>query len=536
MLQAERESAQSIQSIDRGRRCLLPLALLAVGFGLRVANAAHRFLNADEALHYLLTLHGTVGRTYQASLAVNHPPLLILVLHYWSRLGHSEFFLRLPSLFAGTVFCWIMFCWLRRVRGDSSALISLALLSLAPPLVLISAEIRQYAFLLLFSAAALYFLDQSIEEHSPVAALVSGFALSLALLSHFAALIVALTLGIYALVRFASNALNRPVFFAWAAGQSCALAVVIFLFAYNWPAIKARNAPQAVAASYLRRSVFWPGEEHWWTFVVRNTIRLFHYFFDQGAVGALALLVFLCGIVILVRGQHPVRTRKPSSRQLALLFVLPFVVNLATGLLRLYPYGGSRHDIYLAIFAMPAIAVALGEWRPRQKWWKPVAIAVALTVCYLFPHAQDEYILWRNQNRELMTGAVRALSALPRNSTIFTDDQGGLLLSYYLCHSRAVQIEQRPYQPFLETRCGDYRVISLDPNLWIFKAETFRDTLGRAERTYDLPPGSPIWLFQAGWYVDQESALLRELSDYGCMPSDDFGKNMFFCRLTLPGS
>ena len=536
MLQAERESAPSLPSIGRRGRLLLPLALLALGFGLRLANAAHRFLNADEVLHYLLTLHGGLGRTYQASLAVNHPPLLILALHYWGRLGHSEFFLRLPSVLAGTVFCWIMVCWLRRVRGDASAPISLALFSLAPPLVLISAEIRQYAFLLVFSAAALYFLDRSIEEHSPVAALLSGLTLSLALLSHFAALIIALTFGIYALLRFASHGFERPVFFAWVAGQSCALGVVVFLFAYNWPAIKARNAPQAVAASYLRRSVFWPGEESPWTFVGRNTIRVFHYFFDQGAVGALALVVFLCGIVLLVRAQPAVRTRQPSSRQLAILFGLPFVVNPITGLLRLYPYGGSRHDVYLAIFAMPAMAVALAEWRPRWKWWKSLALAVALTVCYLFPHPQDEYIRWRNQNRRLMTGAVAALRALPRNSTIFTDDQGGLLLSYYLCHSRVVQIEQRPYQPFLEAGCGDYRVISLDPNLWIFKTETFPDTLRRAQRAYGLPPGSPLWLFQAGWYVDQEGALLRELSDYGCMPSRDFGKNMFFCRLTLPGS
>src|SRR5215467_8847805 len=304
MLQAERESAQSIHFIGRRGRFLLPLALLALGFGLRLANAAHRFLNADEVLHYLLTVHSGLGRTYQASLAVNHPPLLILVLHYWGRLGHSEFFLRLPSVLAGTVFCWIMFRWLQRVRDDSTALISLALLLLAPSLVLISAEIRQYAFLLLFSAAALYFVDQSIEEHSAVAALLSGLALSLALLSHFAALIIALNLGIYALLRFASNPVKLRVFLAWLAGQGCALAVVIFLFAYNWPAIKARNAPQAVAGSYLRRSVFWPGEEHAWTFVGRNTIRVFHYFFNQGAVGVLALLFFLCGIVVLVRSQH----------------------------------------------------------------------------------------------------------------------------------------------------------------------------------------------------------------------------------------
>src|SRR5215467_11019822 len=131
---AERESAQSIQFIAPRDSMLLPLALLALGFSLRLANAAHRFLNADEVLHYLLTLHSTLGRTYQASLAVNHPPLLILVLHYWGRLGHSEFSLRLPSVLAGTIFCWIMFRWLQRVSDDSTALISLALLSLSPSL------------------------------------------------------------------------------------------------------------------------------------------------------------------------------------------------------------------------------------------------------------------------------------------------------------------------------------------------------------------------------------------------------------------
>ena len=213
--------------------------------------------------------------------------------------------------------------------------------------------------------------------------------------------------------------------------------------------------------------------------------------------------------------------------------MLPFVANSITGLLRLYPYGGSRHDIYLAIFAMPAIAIAVAEWRPRGKWWKPLAIGLALSAGYLFPHAQDEYIGWRNQNRGLMTGAVTALHALPANSTIFTDDQGGLLLSYYLCNQPAVQFEQRPYQPFLKARCGDYWLISLDPTLWIFKANSFADTIARAQSTYDLRPGTPLWLFQAGWYVDRERALRQELGDYGCPAPEDFGENMFLCRLTV---
>lgn len=535
ILPAERESTEWMGFVGEPRNALVPVLLLAVGFVLRMANAIGRFLNADEALHYLLSVAPSVGAAEHASLTTSHPPLLIVFLYYWRMPSHAEWFLRLPEVLAGTAFCWVLFCWLRRVRDQNTALLGFVLSLFAPALVLLSAEIRQYAFLLFASIVSLYFLDRGIEEDSPGSMLLSAVALYGALLVHYAALIVALTLGIYAMVRWVEARTRPATTLAWVAGQLGAISVVAFLFLHHVSKLRARGQPQAVAETYAHRSIFWPGEEHWWTFVGRNTIRVFHYFFNQGAVGVLALLLFLAGIVILVRAQHPVGMRKPSSRQLAFLFVLPFVVNSITGLLRFYPYGGSRHDVYLAIFAMPAIAVPLADWRPRRKWWKPLAIAVAFAACYLFPHAQDEYMRWRNQNRGLMTGAVRALSALPPNSTIFTDDQGGLLLSYYLCHSRAVQIEQRPFQPFLEARCGDYRVISLDPDLWIFKAESFADTLRRAQRTYDLPPGSPLWLFQAGWYVDQESGLRQELSDYGCTSAEDFGKNMFLCRLTVPG-
>ena len=84
----------------RGRRALL-LVLLTLGFALRFWNAAYRFLNADEALHYLLSVQSSLTAAYRASFTTVHPPLLIIFLHYWGMLGRSELFLRLPSVIAG---------------------------------------------------------------------------------------------------------------------------------------------------------------------------------------------------------------------------------------------------------------------------------------------------------------------------------------------------------------------------------------------------------------------------------------------------
>src|SRR5215469_13312269 len=305
ILPAERESTEWMGFVGGPRNALVPVLLLAAGFVLRMSNAMWRFLNADEALHYLLSVAPSVGAAEHASLTTSHPPLLIVFLYYWRMLSHAEWFLRLPHVLAGTAFCWVLFCWLRRVRGQNTALMGVVLSSFAPALVLISAEIRQYAFLLFFSSLSLYFLDRGIEEDSPGSILLSAAALYLALLVHYASLIVALTLGLYAILRWAKARTQPATTVAWITGQLGAIGVVAFLFLHHVSKLRARGQPQAVAETYAHRSIFWPGEEHAWTFVGRNTIRVFHYFFNQGAVGVLALLVFICGIVVLVRSHDP---------------------------------------------------------------------------------------------------------------------------------------------------------------------------------------------------------------------------------------
>jgi len=268
--------------------------------------------------------------------------------------------------------------------------------------------------------------------------------------------------------------------------------------------------------------------------VGRANLRLFHYFFSQGAIGALALALFLYGVYWLVTARgNSYATRSPSRRQIGLLLAFPLLVNCALALLRIYPYGGTRHDCYLTIFAMPGIAVALGRATASGGWLKPALIATVLIVCNLFPSPQGEYIRFRDQSRRLMSQAIQKFRSLPSESTIWTDDQGALLLSYYLCQAKVAQIEQPKFELFFRSRCGFDWVISLDPNLWMFKAETFPSMLDAVARTYNLSPGAELWFFQAGWFIDQEYALRDELRILGCSPSEEFGRNMILCRLPV---
>ena len=531
-------STATFQTADtrskRAGRTLLAVLLLA-GFGVRLFQASYRFLNADEALHYLLSVQPSLAATYRGSLTTVHPPLLIVWLHYWGMLGRSELFLRLPCVVAGTLFCWIVFLWLRRLTNRETALIALALLLFSPPMIQLSSEVRQYAFLLLFCAASLYFLERAIAEDSVGLMSAAGVALWLALATHYSSLIFALTLGVYALLRLVGRRPRISVWMSWVAAQAVAIGLATFFFVTHISRIRASGQAESIADSYLARSVLHPGQNFLW-FIGRSNLRVFHYFFSQGAVGVVALILFVSGLVLLLRQKGPEETRMPSGRQLAFLLAFPVLANCAMALFRLYPYGGTRHNSYLVIFAMTGIAVAIAHWRTRRTWWKPAIIGVVLAVCNLFPAPVDQYIWLHHQRRELMVNAVAELRATPADSTIFTDDQGGLLLSYYLCGSRVVQIEQAPFQAYMRARCGDYWVISINPDDWIFKAATFPETFRGAIQTYNLPPGSRLLFFQAGWFIEKEHALREELKQYGCTEQHDYGRNIFTCSLTVPGN
>jgi hypothetical protein len=511
----------------------VPSILLVAGLVVRLAPAYSNFLNADEVLHYLLAGETSLAGTYRATLTTAHPPLFILLLHCWRVMGSSEVFLRLPWIVCSLAFCWVAFLWVRLVAGETAARTALLLLVLAPGLVSLSSEVRQYGLLWIFCGCSLYFLETAIVRNSSWRMLFSSLTLCLALLTHYSAFLFALALGLYALVRFFSAKTAGRIVLTWAAGQVAALGVVVFLLRSHVLLLVRNGLAQGIANGYVRRSIFHRGEDHLLSFIARANLRLFHFFFSHGTVGPLALLLFIVGIALLLRDRTQGQaSRLPSSRQLAFLLALPFLINCAAAVAGIYPYGGTRHDSYLAIFAMTGIAVALNRWKTPRAWVKAAVILAVLGVCYLFPNPLGERFHAGGQNRKWMAQATAALRKIPPGSTILTDDQGGMLLSYYFCHQRVVQVYE-PFQPFAEAPCGANRVISIDPRVWVFEAETLPDSLRTVQKMFGLHPDERVWFFRAGWVIDSEPALRAKLSEFGCPIPQTFGQDILLCPITI---
>ena len=190
------------------------------GFLARLWAASGIFLNPDEALHFRLANQLSLALAYKESLTAAHPPLFILLLYFWRALDTSELWLRLPSVLAGAVFCWMFYKWLSKAAGTLTGFIGLLFVALLPPIVLIAAEVRQYALLLAFLISALYFLDEAFAEDSPSRMAAFSLCLYVAMLFHYSAFLFAAALGIYALFGIFTERPPSRLVATWAVGQS----------------------------------------------------------------------------------------------------------------------------------------------------------------------------------------------------------------------------------------------------------------------------------------------------------------------------
>jgi hypothetical protein len=510
----------------------LPLLVLAGGFLARLMDAWRFFLTPDEALHNLLASQSSLTLAYRAALTNAHPPLLILVLYYWRSLGQSELMLRMPSVLAGAASCWIAYEWLKLVTDRSTSFVGLLLLSFAPALIGLSAEIRQYALLLFFMACCLYFSERALRENSLRFMMLFSLSLYGALLTHYSSLIFAFTVGVYMLVRLYPFGSRPRLLAAWIGGQAGALALVTYFLVTHVARLKETGMAQSISETWLRKSIFHPGENNVAVFVTWQTVRVFTFLFSHGLVGTLALLVFLAGIALLVRRKTSWNPEGPTARELALLIALPFVVNCGTALAGLYPYGGTRHNAFLALFALTGTSIGLTAWKPRRTWIKLLIVTAALALCNFFP-APPPLIRARNHSRALMTAAMETLrQSAPPGSLIFSDYESGLLLGYYACGHGIVQVFP-PYQSLSKADCGPYTVVTARPQEWKFYADEMPSRIANLTETYGLPPGSNVWLFNAGWVTDTTPALIAKARQFGCTEPRRFGENILLCRLTL---
>ena len=267
--------------------------------------------------------------------------------------------------------------------------------------------------------------------------------------------------------------------------------------------------------------------------LLRETFRLFHYLFSQPAIGGLMLLLYVLGLIGLLRKQRAPQHSQPHPRHLAFLLAFPLVVSWAAQLLRTYPFDGTRHSVFLAAFVIAGASLGLARRRASSNWKKPLLAASAMAVCYLAPVPLGASFKSPNQKQFLMAEAVKFLreSAAP-GAVVILDNQTSFPFRYYFCRGSAAEFSMSA-RPFADFGCGVYRVSAAGPRMWMFTRENLGTAIQHAIAAYGLKPGASIWIFQTGWNVDTQPLLWPKLKELGCPAVHSFGKNIVVCQLPV---
>jgi hypothetical protein len=510
-------------------------SFLLLGFVVRLWKASGTFLNPDEAMHFLASNKPSLAEAYEASLRLAHPPLLILLLNVWRRLGTSEVILRLPSVVAGTIFCWIFFKWLTRLLGPTAGWVGLVLVSFLPPFVELASEIRQYPLLLCFLIAAAYVLELALAENSAGKMSLFFVCLYLAMLTHFSAILFAGAVGVYSLWRLFSGGLTRRVITFWIVGQAGALGLFVFLYRTHIASLKDSTAAQHMQVA-LANSYFHPGNGHLLPFAFARTFGVLQYTFGQLVVGDIAGVLFVAAIALLlsadgIQGQGVQQLKDPSSRQLGLFLLFPFVLNCVAAIVDLYPYGGTRHSAFLMPFAAAGVSHAIAKLARQRLTHAMGGAILIIIICQIFGAPHRPYIRREDQRTANMTQAMDAIrQQVLLTDAIFVDFQTSFLLRFYLCPDAGSGVF--PASGFKQYSCGGYRVISTGPETNILTAGIFTRHWNDMVSNYSLKPGQTVWVFQAGWDIDLARDLQEKIPEFHDLKSESFGRNISLFKLT----
>lgn len=494
-------------------------AVTIAGSALRIWVAGRTYLNPDEALHYLIINQPSLWLAYKASLTNAHPPLIYFVVYAWRYLGRSEFMLRMPSVLAGTAFCWLTYKWMRTAAGEAASLIGIIFLAFSPAAVSLSAELRGYALMLGCLAGALYFLAQAFDKKSVRQLWFFTVFLYLAILSHYSVIFFALAAGLYALARVADSRLPRKVVMHWIAGQVGALALYGLLYLTHVSKVKSSVALWSVP---FTTAYFHPTDGDVLSFTRINTVNIFLFLFARPFVALVLLLSFVGGAALVFGNDMLPGRRNSRSHHLGILLLFPFVAVWGASLVRIYPYVGSRHTVFLAPFAIAGASYLLAVLS-RQRLWVGAVIAAALMAGSLTAdESMESNLSKRTDSRHVMADAVQYMKeTIPPGDHILADFQSSLLITYYYCGPKRIIPFDTFGGDYFDFACGGNPIVSL--HTWKAGAVSFPLQFQKMALAHGLQPGDRVWFYQTGWGDTLDTQLDRRDPMFQCLQPSNFG-------------
>ncbi|MBX7145309.1 MAG: glycosyltransferase family 39 protein [Oligoflexia bacterium] len=320
-------------------RWILWIIALA-GLWLRLEGLAYTWINSDEGIYWFVATRESWLGMWQEIARQAHPPLFYVLLRvllaiFGANVFSVKIFLSVTSLLIVGLYAKIG--W--RVAGKLGAIAGAALSAFSPALISMSRLLRPYSIMLIFLSFAVfcfveYCTAQSDRQRRVRAASNFGWSAAGACLFHYGAFLALLPMLAVLLidrVRGHLDAILNPLL---PFGLSLMFLVVTHL------------QPLAVYHPFANDYATWLQ-----TYFIADSAAIPDYVAQFGAYTmgssfgpALLLVAILAGLAVVVR-----------EWRYTLIIITPILSAVLLSLSQLYPFGPSRHSLYL----LPLVWLAL---------------------------------------------------------------------------------------------------------------------------------------------------------------------------------
>ncbi len=375
------------QPQDRRCTAVVLLVLGSIAFLLRIADLGGPAFSWDESMYAWVAASRTLPELWHSVATRSPHPVGYFALLYaimgWT---WDPFWLRLPSVLAGSMLIWASFAFVRRMAGVPAGLMMATFVTFAPMLVELSRVARNYTIAFLLSvAAATYFVRylQQARRRDLVA-----FALTsvLGLLIHFCFLIV---LAAQYLHLALNGIMGRRTSAWWLQAALCQIPVLVLIGVQYQFHIRQLDPTVQSTHEWLYSSYMQLSGRDW----LAPILKVWTYLAPAG-LALPCMVAYISGLaLLLVRGMHTA----------FLVCVLPVLSAYAASWTGRYPLHASRHSAYLFLFLFAPTAVAGAELasggRGVRRWGSAEATETA--------SLPESVFSWREQ-----VGIVSAALAL----------------------------------------------------------------------------------------------------------------------------
>lgn len=394
------------------RQFALMLTFLTIA--LRAYYTATLYLNPDEAMHSSAAISGDFS-------AYHHPPLSFWLVWLSAFVSEQLWWLRLPSVVAGGVLPALIAVWLRRHVHAVTAWGLAALIAALPNFVLLTIQIRGYAIALAAIVAAMIALDKAFDTLSRRWLVLHFGYLYIAILSEFMIVWAAIGLGCYALM----HSSIRSLFRVWAVGQALALSLYAALYVTVVAPIAQSSITESLIKTYLFGAFPVRGQSIA-IFAATGVFKQLVYLAGGIPAGTIAFAFAAIGIGLWLLRRDP----------LACLCVMPFAA-VAGAILRVYPFGRSRHTVVIGVICLLAIGVSI-DWLARRfpfaRWGVPLTLAFPMADVHNIPTEA-----WKAARLTRLEHVLR--ETIPAGATVVVDSETFRLLQFHF-----VPRSQRSYR------------------------------------------------------------------------------------------